>query len=242
MKKHKTGIYRGGHEKKDECIKEQGVLLKKLFTVNADADNFLANGFSFNNNFLEEKEELDLRHDLIEPVLIELIPEMNQRNILFDNRTISSNGDPAVVKGNRNLLQSVLKNLILNAINNGRTQSIMVFDLTCHDACFRIKVFNTENLLLKKDRKQIVNIFNSGNKLNGMNAGAGSGLYFSRQIIQIHGGKIWYEASHCGSSFVVKLPRHYSGLNNAAGASCRKGYQPVDSAAGYEANGDGVAQ
>jgi signal transduction histidine kinase len=55
----------------------------------------------------------------------------------------------------------------------------------------------------EKDQKKIFQAFFS-TKLAG--EGTGLGLYISRQIVEKHGGKIWFETSRSGTKFFVDLP------------------------------------
>ena len=57
----------------------------------------------------------------------------------------------------------------------------------------------------RRRRKQLsLKNFSHGKKLN-----TGLGLYISRKIIELHGGRIWYEDSaEGGAKFCLELPRH----------------------------------
>ena len=73
---------------------------------------------------------------------------------------------------------------------------------------YRLNVFNTGRPLSKSEQEKLFQKFSRIEKENSKNVkGAGVGLYFAKEIIERHGGKIWYEPKPDGSNFIFTLPK-----------------------------------
>jgi signal transduction histidine kinase len=170
-------------------------------------EEFMSNAWTGIGDGDSEKELLDLRHDVIDPVLNELKVELRNHRISLDNR-LRQRSEIIPVKGSRIWLKSVFRNLVSNGIRHGGDGCIIVIDWRKRGAYCRLNVYNTgkpvpeeyRSILFAKARKMRRS---KGSATTGM----GLGLSLSRDIINNHGGSILYEAKQNGSNFVVTLPR-----------------------------------
>jgi two-component system sensor histidine kinase/response regulator len=161
-----------------------------------------------NGEAKSEEEILDLKMDIVEPVLHEFSEEIQDRGIHIDNRLNSLRADCIPVKGSKLWLKSVFRNLLANGIEYGGKGGNLVIALEDQGSNCRLKVYNSGKpvpeayrpLLFSKARH-----LNPGAKGNGR--GLGLGLYLSRDLIHEHGGDIWYEPQNDGSNFIVELPQ-----------------------------------
>ncbi|HRR05429.1 MAG TPA: ATP-binding protein, partial [Candidatus Woesebacteria bacterium] len=72
----------------------------------------------------------------------------------------------------------------------------------------RLNVFNTGRPLEPAEQEKLFQKFSRIEGEDTKNVkGAGVGLYFVKEIIEGHGGKIWYEPKHDGSNFVFTIPK-----------------------------------
>lgn len=202
-------LLRGKFGKMD--VKAQAELEKvsgNLNTLILLTEEFMAKSFPPVGGEELDKEMLDLRHDVINPVLEELTAELQNHQITLDNRLCRRRAIVIPVKGSKVWLKSVFRNLVNNGIRHGGDGCTIVIDWQRQGNNCRLNVSNTGKpvpeesrslLFAKSDRKM--------RRAKGGGAGMGLGLYLSRNIINNHGGDIRYEPKEDGSNFVVTLPQ-----------------------------------
>ena len=200
LKLLRRGCY-GKLENRSEQIIEG--LYRKIHKLNGILGDFLIDDFSDSSNSELTREEFDLSSDIIAPVLDELSEDMESRNIVFDNRFSSVYAGKLPITANRILLKSAFRNLFSNAVKYGAKGCAIGFEVEDQNTVYCGKVFNSGKPVPEQHRNKLFTKFtryySSGN-------GTGLGLYLSRQIFQMHGGNIWYEARPCGSNFLFTLP------------------------------------
>jgi signal transduction histidine kinase len=171
-------------------------------------EEFMTKAFSGRGDGEMEKEILDLRHDVVNPVLEELAAELRNHQINLDNRLSRQPVEVIPVKGSKVWLKSVFRNLVNNGIRHGGEGCTIVIDWQRQGKDCRLNVYNTGKPVPEEDRSLLFS--NSARKMRrakNPGAGLGLGLYFSRDIITKHGGNIRYEPGQDGSNFVVTLPQ-----------------------------------
>jgi signal transduction histidine kinase len=154
------------------------------------------------------KEMLDLRHDVINPVLEELATELRNHQITLDNRLNLHSAEVIPVKGSNLWLKSVFRNLLNNGIRHGGDGCTIVLDWQKQGTDCRLNVYNTGEPVPEEYRTMLFS--NNAAKMRrakGDGGGMGLGLYLSQDIIAKHGGNLRYEARPNGSNFVVTLPQ-----------------------------------
>ena len=154
-----------------------------------------------------ERKVLDLRGDIIDPILDELSPEIERRGIVIDNRLGSIPANQISTKADRIWLKIIFRNLFCNAIKYGGAGCTISFGFEKHADHYKLNVYNSGKPIPDECRPKLFTKFtriSEGN--NGNSHGTGLGLYLVKEIIQKHGGDIWYEAKENGSNFVFTLP------------------------------------
>ncbi|MBP1709169.1 MAG: sensor signal transduction histidine kinase [Deltaproteobacteria bacterium] len=154
-----------------------------------------------------ERKVLDLRGDIIDPILDELSPEIERRGIVIDNRLGSIPANQISTKADRIWLKIIFRNLFCNAIKYGGAGCTISFGFEKHANHYKLNVYNSGEPIPEEYRSKLFTKFtriSEGN--NGNSHGTGLGLYLVKEIIQKHGGDIWYEAKENGSNFVFTLP------------------------------------
>jgi two-component system sensor histidine kinase/response regulator len=173
------------------------------------AEDYLGKSFTVNGELEIEKQLLDLRSDVVTPVMEEFSAEIGRCRITVDNRLDCIPRDRIPIKGNIVWLKTVFRNLLKNAIKYGGkecTISIGISDCPKH---YRLNVFNSGCPVPREYRDKLFAKFvrlSNGRKEHNTD-GIGLGLYLTKSIIQKHGGDIWYDAANRGSNFVFTLPR-----------------------------------
>ncbi len=150
---------------------------------------------------------LDLNQDIIEPVLTELAPEIQDHQITLVNRLRDRVEDKIPLRGSKLWLKSVFRNLINNGIKYGGRGCTIVVDLETQGSSCRLQVYNTGQTVPEAYRSMLFSYNPERRRSKKFPPGLGVGLSLSRDIIKDCGGDIWYEAKHDGSNFVVALPQ-----------------------------------
>ena len=188
--------------------------LGKLHEVSDNVDKlillteeFMGKAFSGAGDGYMEKEMLDLRQDVVGPVLEELAVELRNHRITLDNRLSQQAAEAIPVKGSKVWLRSVFRNLVNNGIRHGGDGCTIVVDWQRQGKNCRLNVYNTGKPVPEERRAMLFSNFRKMRQAKGFGAGMGLGLYLSRDIVTRHGGDILYEPMQNGSNFVVTLPQ-----------------------------------
>jgi signal transduction histidine kinase len=169
-------------------------------------EEFMTKSFSGVGDEEMTREMLDLRHDVITPVLEELTAELHNHRITLDNRLRRLSPTVIPVKGSKVWLKSVFRNLVNNGIRHGGDGCTIVIDWHRQGNNSRLNVYNTGKPVPEEYRSLLFSKFTRKPR-RAKGGGMGLGLYLSRNIINKHGGDIRYEPTEDGSNFVVTLPQ-----------------------------------
>jgi signal transduction histidine kinase len=154
-----------------------------------------------------DPEVLDLRADIVHPVLEELSPEIKAHRIHIEDRIEEVRTPQIPITGNRLWLKTVFRNLIKNAIQYGDVGGTIAFGLDSLGSFYRLNIFNSGKPIPEHMRHQLFTMTSPGGKVeqSGIH-GMGIGLWLIKRILQELGGNIWYEPKEHGSNFVFTLP------------------------------------
>jgi two-component system sensor histidine kinase/response regulator len=170
-------------------------------------DEFLAKAMASHWPAERTPDLLDLRTDIVEPVLAELAPDLRDHRITLENRLPERREGKIPVRGSKPWLKSVFRNLINNGIKYGGNGCTIVVDFETQGTSCRLNVYNTGKKVPEAFRSML---FSHGPEMRcsrKRRSNLGLGLCLSRDILQNHGGDIWYEPRTEGSNFVVSLPQ-----------------------------------
>ena len=154
-----------------------------------------------------KRKVLDLREDIIDPVLNEFSGEMEKQNIVIDNRLGAVPARQILIKADKVWLKIVFRNLFSNAIKHGGRGCVLAFGFEECGSYYKLNVYNSGAPIPENLRDKLFTKFHrigEGGELTF--EGMGLGLYLTKEIIQKHGGDIWYEPKEWGSNFVLTLP------------------------------------
>ncbi len=115
--------------------------------------------------------------------------------------------DPSLKK-----IKQVITEIILNALHNTPTKGMISIDLQQYSDFINVIIKDT-GVGFKAEEKLVIfkefgKIERYGKEMDIVTDGIGMGLYFSKEIIDLHGGKIWLESEgkYKGSVFIIQLP------------------------------------
>lgn len=202
-------LLRGSYGNMDESVRNTiHDLQMRAIRLAGIVEDYLGKAQSLEGTLQVKREMLDLRQDIIDPVLDELANEIQKQGILIDNRLGAIPAGVIPVNANKMWLKTVFRNLFTNAIKYGGKGCRIAFGFEDHETYYRLNVYNSGVPIPPEHRvKLFTQFFRAQEEGRGRQEGVGLGLYLTREIIRSHGGDIWYEAKHDGSDFVFTLPK-----------------------------------
>ncbi|HXW68542.1 MAG TPA: PAS domain-containing sensor histidine kinase [Dissulfurispiraceae bacterium] len=202
-------LQRGTYGKLDESvfqtIKDLSVRVNQILGL---AEDCLAKAQVVDSELQIEKNEIDLRHEVIESVLSELATQIEEKNIFIDNRLGAIPTGTIVVNASTMWLKVVYRNLFSNAIKYGGYGCTIAFGYEDHGSYYRFNVYNTGTPIQEDKRSVLFTKFGRAiREGEAVQNGIGMGLFITKEIINQHGGDIWYEARRGGNDFIFTLPK-----------------------------------
>jgi DNA-binding response OmpR family regulator len=198
------GFFGSMEERAAEKLRE---LLARVARLSGTAEDCLGQGLSVDEDMEMEQEVLDLKKDIINPVLEELSTEIQDRHVLVENRVGAHSINGIRVKASKIWLKGALRHLLQNAMNYGDKRCTIVFGFQNDGSRVKLNVFNSGKPIPKEYRDQLFSkCIRIENGIGKDVQGPGLGLYLTRKMLQRQGGDICYEAQDNGSNFVITLP------------------------------------
>lgn len=203
LKLLQRGSYGGMDESVANTVRD---LLSRVVQLIGIAEDCLGKAHSVHGVLKIEREMLDLRQDIIDPVLDELSNDIQSREILIDNRLGAIPAGSILVNVNKMWLKTVFRNLFKNAIKYGGKGCRIAFGFEDHGGYYRLNVYNSGIPIPEEHRGKL---FTKFGRIGGEGRadGVGLGLYLIKEIVRKHGGDIWYEAKPDGSDFVLTIAK-----------------------------------
>lgn len=160
--------------------------------------------------------EFDMR-DMIFDVKVSLVGWADDKQISIQ---LNLGDQPVTVTADRDRLTQVLVNLVSNALKFTPTKGevsigMRVFENkegVCPSSCVEVAVKDSGIGIEPKDLARIFNKFEQVSLVGPSTSigGTGLGLPIAKEIVNLHGGKIWVESRKGqGSRFIFVIPRRY---------------------------------
>ncbi len=202
-------LLRGSYGNMDDSVSNTlSDLQTRVIRLLGVAEDYLGKAHSLDGSLKIQRETMDLRQDIIDPVLNELANEIEQRKIVIDNRLGAIPAGRIPVRANKIWLQTVFRNLFSNAIKYGGKGCRIAFGFEDHGGYYRLNVYNSGLPISPEVQSRLFTKFcRAGAGEVGRQDGVGLGLYLIKEVIHRHGGEIWYEARHDGSDFIFTIAK-----------------------------------
>ncbi len=134
------------------------------------------------------------------------------------------NGRPAIACVDHLRIAQVVTNLLANAVKFSPANSTITVDLATEEGCFHLAVRDQGRGIPADQLESIFERFHQVEKSDArQKGGTGLGLAISRQIVRLHGGRIWAESNGTGSTFHVRIP--IDGREDAAAGGAEPGVE-----------------
>ena len=120
--------------------------------------------------------------------------------------------DKLIAKFEKEKIHDVISNLLINAIKYTPPSGEIEIQSEIKDDFIIISIKDNGIGLMEEEKKQLFKQFGKieryGQGWDVLTEGTGLGLYISKMIVELHGGKIWAESEgrNKGSSFYFSLP------------------------------------
>ncbi len=118
-------------------------LMKSVTRLIGMCEEFLNKAVVARDRLCFDRELLDLRGDIVHPVLEELSPEIKAHRMHVDNRIEEVRSLQIPITGSRLWLKTVFRNLIKNAIQYGDIGGTIGFGLDTLGSSYRLNIFNS---------------------------------------------------------------------------------------------------
>jgi PAS domain S-box-containing protein len=192
----------------DNAVNKLKGLLRQTVRLSGVVEDHLARATVMDGFGEIQKEFLDLRKDIIDPILEELADEIKSRGITIEDRRETVPAGAVTIHAAGRWLRSLYRNLITNAVHHGGKGCVVFFGCEDHGRHYRLNVYNSGEPVPEELRDKLFTKFGRvRNVAKSTTAGMGLGLYLVREIIRKHGGDIWYEPGQSGSNFVFTIPK-----------------------------------
>jgi PAS domain S-box-containing protein len=175
-------------------------VFNRLIKLEKIVGDYLTKASIMHSSEIGRKETLDLRADIIDPIIGEFSQEIEEGEIQIDNRLGGIPGNKIMVSANKNWLAIVYRNLLANAIRYTPKGGTIAYGFEDTGEMYRLNVFNSGPSIPAEKRKSIFEMFES-------DASSGIGLPVIRELVRRHGGDLWCEESPSGHpNFIFTLP------------------------------------
>jgi len=175
-----------------------------------------------------ERDALVLYRQLIDMSrLAEFVGESQRPQAEAKQQTIDLNLEPfgrALVNADEARLRDAIDNLVSNAIKFSPRGSTVRLTVQRRFDVVRCEVSDQGPGLTEDDHKQLFQRFSRLTaRPTGGETSTGFGLWIVKQIVDLHGGRVWAESSQgSGSTFVIEIPayeEHFPGPRNPGAIS-----------------------
>ena len=197
-------------------------LREQLFgEVNEKQEEYLDDILSSANHLLALiNDVLDLSKVEAGQVVLEVAPfslrEALERGVLMVRDRATKEGvqvtlaaapNVDIVTGDERRIRQVIFNLLSNAVKFTPTGGVVDVSATRVDGEVRISVADTGPGIAREDHERIFEEFQQTDAGVEQGEGTGLGLTLSKRLVQLHGGRIWFDSElGNGSTFVFTLP------------------------------------
>jgi signal transduction histidine kinase len=144
---------------------------------------------------------------LIEAVADEYIPQLRARE---QRLTLRAAPELPLALCDRTRAAQIIGNLLSNAIKYTGHDGLIIISIDREAATGDLRVSLADNgigIAPDDQPKLFTRFFRAGSAQAAGANGAGLGLYITRSLVELHGGRIWFESQPaCGATFHVTFP------------------------------------
>ncbi|MCX6765873.1 MAG: PAS domain-containing sensor histidine kinase [Candidatus Moranbacteria bacterium] len=151
---------------------------------------------------IPSKKTFDVGIDVVDPIIDEFSKEIEEKNIVIDNRLGGIPENEVILpEAIKIVVSAIFRNLLGNAIKHGKKGTRIAVGVEFLEKFKKFNVFDTGPLIPPEIREKMFEEgFSTGDS-------TGIGLSKCRSIVRLHGGDLWYETAGDGyNNFVFTIP------------------------------------
>ncbi len=153
---------------------------------------------------------------LLDEVSNAVQPMMDEKNL---NLKINIESNLPEIYGDPIRLKQVLWNILKNATKYSPSGEAIELEVLKKNGCLQFAVHNSGSGISKKDIPKLFAPFVKARNSESRLSGKGIGLFVSRKLIGLHGGKIWVKSDiDKGATFYFTIPTRAAGT----GKTCQE--------------------
>jgi len=189
-----------GNEKIDYCLQNMTIASNKAYELLEDLlvwARFQSNKIDFNPTLF------NLLESIAESIAF-CQPQAEKKSISITTKGLTK----STISGNKYMINTVIRNLLTNAIKFTPQNGHIEVKLEQHDSSFEVSIQDTGIGISQESISQLFRL-DSNISTNGTEneTGTGLGLIICKEFIEKHGGIIWVESElRKGSRFAFTLP------------------------------------
>jgi two-component system NtrC family sensor kinase len=148
------------------------------------------------------KADVRIRKEVFNAVVDSMATLAERKNMTIRNEI----AEDLVVHADPELLRVAVNNLVSNAVKYGTEHGTILLKSCLCDGFAQIEVYNDSVPISEQEKGKLFERFSRlDNAVTRSAKGTGLGLFITKQIIAVHGGKIWVEPREKGNSFIFQL-------------------------------------
>jgi K+-sensing histidine kinase KdpD len=209
---------KGYYGQMDQRVSHEVRKLKShVATLTGVLEDSLGRAFSLSEGVIQGYREVNLREDVLDPVLAELAIEMDRRGATLQNGMEPIPGEMLLLQGDCFWLKVIFRNLLRNALKYGGQGVKIAVGLRSRGDVFLVNIYNSGQAVPEELRPVLFDRVKPAlTPRGGKNQGLGLGLWLIQQAVAKHGGEIRYQPWGDGSNFIFTLPRRPVAAHPAA--------------------------
>ncbi len=194
-------------KKEDIQLQKSKIYVDKLYEVSSNANTLLENLLEWSriqmNQHRFEPESIDLK-TLVNEIITVMKPQIKDKDI----QVTFNIEKPAIIKGDYNMLNSIMRNLISNAVKFSNINGKITISMQRESNTNIISVSDNSIGISKHNQAKLFSLSeNYTTKGTSGEKGIGLGLLICKDFVEKHGGKIWVDSElGKGSKFTFTLP------------------------------------
>jgi signal transduction histidine kinase len=209
------------HDLHEELGRQQQKINRHYEFTSLFLESLLRRGHFEKGHYVLQKRTCNFRTQVIIPQLERYRDQLLQKGITIDTSLGGIPDREVLLVADLGLISQVFANLFSNAVKYtrevrdefGRRHKFMAYgweiiprDSEHFSTAVKLNVFTTGSHIPAKERSYLFRTNFRSSQAREEEIGTGHGLFFVKQIVELHEGEVGYEPTYLGNNFYIILP------------------------------------